>query len=206
MKPPLKRPAYYIPVMGTWDLDNPQGWWRKDSAFSQYAEKENIILYPRAPFIWSSDIDGAFELFGNNRFSDWRAAGASLSYYLENIQLSHRNIIAHSHGLQAVACAIFYFGAEIRTLTSIGSPIRKDFHHQYSAIQNRCDRWQHVYDSDFDLFGQLGLLFDGNFSLDRSCPFATRNEPVSEIGHTDVLQNPDSFHNWSDRDWFDFIR
>lgn len=202
----LKRPAHYIPVMGTWDLDNAYGWWRKDSAFSQYAESENIVLFPRPPFIWSSDIDGVFELVGKNTYSDWRAAGASLSYYLENIQHSHRNIIAHSHGLQVVACAIFFFGVDIRTLTTIGSPIRKDFYPQYSAIQNKCDRWQHIYDTKFDLFGQLGMLFDGTLSFDRSCPFATRNVAIENIAHTDILEGPDSFKYWTERNLFDFIR
>ena len=203
-KPPT--PAHYIPVMGTWDLDNEFGWWRKNSPFAQFAFKHNIVLYPRQPFIWSSDIDGTFSLFREDRQSDWRAAGASLAYYLEGIQASHRNIIAHSHGLQAVACAMFYFNVEIRTLTTVGSPVRKDLYPHYSAIQNKCDRWQHIYDTDFDLFGQLGLLFDGELSFRRFCPFATRNEALSDIGHTEVLMNPTKFNHWVDRGWFDFIR
>lgn len=192
--------------MGTWDLDNEYGWWRKDSAFAQYAFNENVVLYPRQPFIWSSDIDGVIDLFGRAKDTDWRAAGASLAYYLETIQHSHRNLIAHSHGMQVVACACFYFGIEIRNLITVGSPVRKDFYNQYAAVQNKSNRWLHIYDKDFDIFGQLGMLFDGSISFKRENPYASKNAGLVNISHTTILEDKDKFKLWIENGWFDYLR
>ena len=206
------RPTYYIPIHGTWAIDEAEiAWWKMSGAFAQFAARSNVFqLYPDAvglPFVWSSDISGFKYNFssGNRKHTDWRAGGYSLAYYLQNVPVSDRNLIIHSHGLQPVAYAAM-LGVEFNNVISVCSPIRSDMMDTYEILRLRSKHWLHLY-SNRDLIGWLGQFGDGRAFGSRKIDIpGVENQHLKDINHTDVLKIGKRMDYWVTKGWFDFLR
>lgn len=204
---PPSRPTYYIPIHGTWGIDDGErAWWRPKSSFANYAKNYNIIQLEDVPFIWSSDLTGfTYNILGpKTKLTDWAAGGWSLYYYLRHVPVGDRNIIAHSHGLQCVLFAASY-GLEINNLISVGSPIRNDMHQTTVIARNKIKHWMHIYDS-WDWIQVLGGFGDGRFLGSRTSVHADINHKLKDINHSDVLKVREKIYYWSNQGWFDFLR
>lgn len=203
-----KIPAYFHPVHGTWGIDEQNSWTNPDSPFANFARGHNIIPFPKPPFRWDSEIDGTFsDLFeGPQKHSSWRGAGYSFAYYMEPVSYSDRNVIASSHALQIIAYAAALRGIELRTLITVGSPIRYDMTKAREILKGNVTKWVHIYDANWDRMATLGQLFDGTIHGSRSCPEADLNIPVPNIGHTEIFRIPEKIELWNTNGWFDLLR
>lgn len=203
------KPIYYIPIHGTWAIDEAEiAWWRISGAFAQFSKRNNVhqFVLNGLPFIWSSDISGfKYNLSsGNAKHTDWRAAGWSLIYYLQNVNQSNRNLIIHSHGLQPVLYAASY-GLEINNIISVCSPIRSDMNEVTEAARFRIKNWLHIYDSK-DIIGWLGQFGDGKLIGSRKSAHSDENHHLSGINHTDILKIGKKMDFWIKNGWYDFLR
>lgn len=208
----VPKPIFYIPIHGTWAIDEQEvAWWKHSGAFGRYAERNNVFqLYPDTlgiPFIWSSDISGFKYNFasGNRKHTDWRAGGFSLEYYLQNVPESDRNLIIHSHGLQPVAYAATQ-GVEFNNVISVCSPIRSDMMDAYEILRFRSKNWLHIY-SNRDPIGWLGQFGDGRAFGSRKVDIpGVENQLLNDINHTDILKVGRRMDYWNTKGWFDFLR
>lgn len=203
------RPTFYVPIHGTWAIDEKEiAWWKTSGAFSQFSARNNVFqLESQHPFVWSSDISGfKYNLTsGNAKHTDWRAGGYALAYYLQNTHPSNRNLIIHSHGLQVVAYAAV-LGVQFNNIITICSPVRNDLKDAYEILNLKTNRWLHIYDnSDFiQILGQFG---DGRWFGSRKVELrSVQNELLKDINHTDVLKVGARMDYWVKRGWFDFLR
>lgn len=201
------RPTYYLPIHGTWAIDEGElAWWKHKSEFAKYASQANMYQLPGYPFIWSSDLIGVwYNFFGKKtKLTDWAAGGWALVYYLDHIPYEHRNLIAHSHGLQVVLYAASY-GLRIRNLISVCSPIRNDMHEISVIARPKIKNWLHIYDSSdrTQFWGQFG---DGKLFGSRYSIHADVNHHLKGINHSDTLKKDASFYLWRSNGWFEFLR
>lgn len=193
-------------------LDRKQ-WYHPDSDFVHYMneEGEGDYLFPLEPFIWSSDLDGLAAL-DEGHHTDWIAGGYALRDHLQPIAapdavpLPHRNIIAHSHGLQVVAYALARAGLRINTLVTVGSPIRADMEAAYKRMRANVNYWLHLYSDETDHMQWFGELGDGHIGIQRTTPYADSNQFTAGVGHSDILFVPKDFHLWKDSGWLDTLR
>lgn len=231
---PPTLPLMIVPIAGTEGWGDT--WWQDGSLW--LTTLANSHVYPvrldGRPFRWSTDLDGlgGFAAVGNMLrglwrrpqhavlHRDWEAGGDALGYFLRDLPYQSRNIIAHSHGGQvALYCAAA--GMPIRTLTTVGTPVREDMFRVYQDARPHLGFHLHVCDARFDLWGTLGQLFDGQVSIQRTWPDplvtlgtrATRTTPgpnltqeLAHIGHGDVLRKPAAIAYWRERGWLDLLR
>jgi hypothetical protein len=190
--------ARWVGVPGTWSARDTSPWWSRDSAFAHYIKKLGIFpLRADDPYVWSTDLNGKlFNIFGSAPHSDWSAAGAALSYYLRDVPLHQRNLIAHSHGLQAVLYACGKYGVALNTLTSVSSPVRKDMMDMAERSRPLIGYWTHVHSDHSDRTQWLGTLFDGAFGIVRAHPLADLNVKIPQVGHSDILNKSQHFSHW----------
>jgi len=211
----------YIPVHGTWSghwgTGLEQHWWGTGpfSAFMRAHGWEPAR--PRDPFRWSGDIDGLSGLA--HRFlgrppdeTDWLAAADAFRWYLGPLAMADRNVICHSHGLNPVlfACAHADTPTSIRTLVSVGSPVRADMLETATRARARIGCWLHLYDARFDKMGSWGQFGDGKFEWwwspkSRAHPAADLNVAVPLIGHSGLLEDDTLFTLWQARGWLDVL-
>lgn len=202
-------PSTYLPVHGTWsakpidDAPSNVAWWEPRSpwcAFMARHEARHLAdVYTRTPFEWSGDVDA-----WRGRHTDWHAGGHALLYYLDDVALPDRNLIAHSHG-QQVALYAASMGVQIRVLITIGSPQRSDMRAVAERARPNIGFWLHVYDDGWDLWGQAGAALDGAWSLNRASRYADLNHKLPDISHSRVLYDPVHFARWIDCGWIDIL-
>lgn len=202
------RPINYIPIHGTWAIDEDEtAWWKPTGPFALFAKRSNVFQYDEMPpFIWSSDISGfKYNLqSGSAKHTDWRAGGWSLYYYLRQVPLEKRNLIIHSHGIQPVLyCASF--GMQINNIISVCSPIRSDMGSRTDMARHHINRWLHIYDNK-DVIGWLGQFGDGRFFGSRKEPRADTNVELKGVNHSDILKLGGRMDLWIQNGWFDFLR
>lgn len=207
-----------IPIHGTFALkdENKSQWWYHGSQFEQYARAYGLYyLYPDRPFRWSSDVDGLGinSLIGRKTHNnDWDAGGFSLENYLSGVPFEDRNLIAHSHGMQVV----YNCNLQIRRLITIGSPIRwdvlkkafgdEDIGKIKEKYNERITKHLHIYEPGHDKWQFLGQIGDGRFGKGKMHPLAHINDPIKGINHSKILSDPNYFHYWKEREWFEFMR
>lgn len=187
----------YIPIAGTWGAT--ASWvLRDDDPWVRFMAQHDLMPLrgpSGKPFTWTGALNG-FWLTGKD---DWLAGSWDLQRWISTVPYYDRNIIAHSHGGQLVLlmCAR---GVEIRTLTTVGTPVRRDVP-AAEAAKHIC-YWQHLHDRKMDWMAtlrRLGQLGDGKVSKDRRFQIrGVRNIPLHKIGHSDLLSKPAAFHNWVD--------
>jgi hypothetical protein len=202
------RPAYYIPIHGTWAIDeNETAWWKTTGPFAQFARRNAMHQWNKLPpFIWSSDINGIGYTFlaPKTKLVDWLAGGWSLVYYLQNVPEEHRNFIVHSHGLQPLLfCASF--GYYIHNVVSVCSPIRNDMEDITVRARPYIHKWLHIYDQA-DRTQFLGQIGDGNWFGSRASKYADENHKLEKIDHSLILKKDSMMHLWLTQGWFDYLR
>jgi hypothetical protein len=205
----------YLPVQGThsWSETPGKDWWQDGSPFTEYLKTQELdLINPQDPFVWSTDVNGAsfwrrwlpwHKKDGDHR--DWKAGGAALRFYLDGVDLRHRNLIAHSHGLQVVLYAACK-GFPIHRLVSVGSPIRGDMAKIAVAARPAIGYWLHIYDMQDDRMQMLGGIGDGSFGIKRTAPLANKNVGLKAISHSKILHQPELFKLWAADGWLDVLK
>jgi len=199
---------HYIGVHGTWDLAE-DSWWRHGSPFCKLAAENGLHCEEEfETFFWNGAIDGVslktvltLGLLRDRHYT-WMASGLSLRNRLRLSALKDRNLIVHSYGLSVLA----YAEIEVNNIISVGSPIRNDLSSRYRALRNRCNRWMHIYDTEWDHMAYLGQLFDGRWFGTRRCEFAHENCRLKHIGHSKILRDPVAMQKWKSEGWYDFLK
>lgn len=190
-----------ITVAGTWGEKHPDAWFRWGSPWWNEAERRGAQRANVDKYRWSTAIDG---IFGENE--SWRRAGWRLFEYIyachetEN-EGSRPILVAHSHGGQISTLATS-FGAPVRALITVGTPIRRDMEKVYSSsnFQAMPGTWTHIYSrSDWwQLFGGIG---DGSISFRRKMKHAHRNIRAKGMSHADLH----SVEAWNKQGWWNLI-
>lgn len=203
-----------ILIAGThaWRGDQTQDWFTFGSPFVRFlnARGLDVVFTPEGQsFIWSTDLGGIG--FGKGDLVVWKAAGVSLLQFCvpplcpeKRIPPDQLSIVAHSHGLQPVlfACAA---GLCVRTLISVGSPVRKDLRAVVAQARPNIGHWLHIHSDHSDRWQLFGSLFDGHWGVQRQQAAADRNDSVPHVGHSQLLRDPDLFHHWVERGWVDVL-
>lgn len=203
-------------VQGTHDYtgtaDDAQQWWAPGSPFWREAERHGItLLGAHDPFVWTTDLGG---LFGRRRFTDWKAAGEALRWYAtlkvyQGIKAGERepfpvevNMVSHSHGGQvaAYAAARRVVGFRVKTLVTVGTPVRADMARIYERTLKRVGRWVHLY-APRDRWQVLGALFDGALGIEREM-LGAENIKVDGESHSGLLDPA----LWTAKGWWEFLR
>jgi hypothetical protein len=209
LRQPLRRktdlnPVFYVPVAGTWGASD--GWVCSDAdPFTTYARYQARLLPRRRadgqPWNWSGKLGG---LFWTDP-STWQEPAEDLATFLGSLPYAERNLLAASHGGQIAQIASTI--VRIRTLTTVGTPVRYDVRRFLPNI----GYWQHIYDRRWDLIGtvkkRLGKIGDEHLDLERRFLLpGVVNYGIDNIGHIDLLTIEDHFHYWKDYCWFDAMR
>jgi hypothetical protein len=189
----------YIPVAGTW-AKNDDWVLNNYGPFTQFMSQNGLHPVRKVdgtPWDWSTKLTG---LWWQSK-KVWVDASVDLATFLNTIPFPDRNVIAHSHGGQ-VSILTAASGVKIRTLTTIGTPVRSDIPAN-EAVKN-IDFWQHIYDAKWDIMGtlkrySLGKIGDGSISFNRwfKIPGVT-NISIKDISHSTILRDPLQFHIWLD--------
>lgn len=183
----------YVPVHGTGDHTKPDAWFRGGLLVEYLAEHDLTRVLPT--FEWSGGLWGVPWDSGK----DWYDPAKALWYYLRALPFWDRNLVAHSHGGNVALLTAEYL--PIRTLITIGTPVRKDICAvaAKALAKGYIGSWHHVYDKSRDRIQWLGQMFDGRWFGDRAfgLPGMT-DHPLKGIGHSKILHQPELFHHWRD--------
>jgi len=193
----------YVPIAGTHGWRD--AWWSSDKSPFALMMANNGFSVIRTrdgrSFRWSTDLNG-LKFWARN--SDWEAGADALFYFLENVAYRDRNLIAHSHGGQVALLAASQ-GLKIRTLTTVGTPIRADI--PVDDARRNVGLWQHIYDKHRDWFALLGQMGDREIILRRSFRLSgVLNFPLVGIRHTGVLRDETLLSLWAVNGWLTNIR
>lgn len=204
---PNIEPTYYLPIGGTGHSS--EGWVvNNDDLFTLFMRARNFEpVRPKGqPWMWSGKL-----AVWNDR--EWRLWANALQGVLSGIPFEQRNIFAHSHG-GTIAIMAAANGAEIRTLTTFGTPNRRDIQAPQAVTHIRY--WQHIYDKDRDWMASLrrttrrtlGQLGDWSWSQDRSFAEVAglRRVPLEDISHSKLLRDPTCFHWLDDLHVLDYVK
>ena len=199
---------------GSWDADDDIDWYCPTHPFVDYLIQQGVEPLFGAngkPFIWSTNLSGV-PFFTRRNKTDWSAGGAALAYFIDaRVKTPGEtiNVIAHSHGLQIVLYACAYYGVRVRSLISVGSPIRKDMLTVSEKARPDITHWLHIHSDFSDKWQLLGQLFDGKLDVwlqQREHPLADSNDFVAGVGHSKLLRAPEHYHYWLDRGWLDSLK
>lgn len=212
--------ACYIPIPGTHgDNGETNGlWWQPGSPFARMMHKAGMChLNDARPFTWSTDLNGHRfwrRWFGRkDSHRDWIAGGYALSYYLwptghedEYVDISERNLVAHSHAGQVVFYACALGGLRVNRLITVGTPVRRDMRHLIELARPRIGQWLHIRGEE-DATAIWGSVGDGE--VGRSKTFwglEDWTDIVPGIGHSGILHDESLFYHWQRRAWIEFLR
>lgn len=203
--------TYYLPIAGTWGWDRggPTRWWEATSPFTAFMLQHGVQLVAGGedPFIWTTDANGHKPWpWARGKHHDWKAGGLNLRRYCKPgpagtpegahyVPYEHRNLIAHSHGLQVVLYAAAN-GLRIRRLVSVSSPVRKDMRAVAEAARPQIAEWVHLASDRSDMVQWFGELFDGAFGIVREHPLADHNVCIQKVGHSKLLEDATAFPEW----------
>ena len=199
----------YVPIAGThgfrdaWCMENTSPFARMmtDNHFAK------ILTSTGRPFRWSTDLNGLFVnwKFWDRRNSDWEAGADALFYFLDQVPYRDRNVIAHSHGGQ-VAIIAAAWGLQLRTLTTVSTPVRADV--PAAAAARNIGMWQHIYDRRWDAIGLAGQA--GDLALDGGRAFnnldSVLNRPLASVSHSKVLRDERFVDLWTANGYLEAIR
>lgn len=224
---PPTDPLWVLPIAGTegWgDL-----WWQDGSPWLQALANAHCLPLRKQthrglrPFLWSTDLDGVNgwaalqnmirQLLNRRHVAvvhrDWQAGGEACSWFLADFAYRKRNLIGHSHGGNvAIYCAL---DRSIRSLVTVGTPIRGDMQEVYEEARPNIGYHMHICDDTFDLWGTLGQLFDGDVRIDRTFPADWKAQPdltltLRGIGHGKILRDAKEITRWQTDGWLDLLR
>lgn len=66
--------------------------------------------------------------------------------------------------------------------------------------------WLHIHSDRSDRWQWLGTLFDGRLGIIRPAVLADRNDCIKNVGHSELLRNPQYFSLWLERGWLDLLK
>lgn len=194
----------YLPVTGTgakhaWHLDG--------SPFVEFMRSEGLEPlrneYGAPLFQWDGKLHGLWWQGADG----WKHEALKLRTALKRVDYEDRNIVAHSHGGQ-LCTFLAASGFPIRTLTTIGTPVRSDVPAKEAA--KHILYWQHIHDQKRDWMATLkriGALGDWDAKQERRFMVpGVVNIGLKDIGHSDLLSDPASFYMWRDHFLLDGIR
>lgn len=224
---PVTDPLWILPIAGTEGWGDT--WWQDGSEWLEHLANANVRALRRdtlrgpQPFRWSTDLDGLDPFrallnvvrgfFNRHKLAavhrDWQAGGESCAGFLTDVPYERRNLIAHSHGGQVGIYAAL--DREIRTLVTIGTPVRGDMQEVYEQARPHIGYHLHICDDTWDLWGTLGQLFDGDVTIHRTFPKSWAVGPdltitLPGIGHAKVLRDPQELRKWTASGWVDLLR
>lgn len=211
----------YVAVHGTWSgawgKKPEEYWWWRGPWMRYMLLQEFAPARADDPYRWSGDVNGVAGVL--HRFlgrppaqpTDWLAAGDSFRWYCAGLS-GPLIVFAHSHGMNPVIIAAAHETRpiRIRTLVTIGSPVRADMLEVAKAARPNIGFWLHLYDSKFDDWGSFGQFGDGQIEWwwspsSRMHPCADMNVAVEDIGHSGLLYEESQFFLWTTRGWLDLI-
>ncbi len=213
----------FLPVAGThgWRGQPTGGWWQWPSPWLSYMHRHGCTPFNRQrPFVWSTQLQGhriwRRWLGLQDRHLAWECAADNLYAYLVppvhggscsgvHASADETRIVCHSHGLQVVLFAAA-MGLRIKTLISVGSPVRADMLGVAEVARPRIGHWLHLHSDTSDTWQVLGGIGDGVFGIVRAHPLADENRAVPHVGHTGVLTDEDAFSLWEINGWLEVLR
>ncbi len=215
-------PAFYLPVPGTWafkETPTAKDWYHPASPWSLYmSDRAMFPIKASRMYEWTTNVAGGHfwqRWFANSRrdHRDWLVAGRNLYAWLrppvtdsdDYVPVRHRNLIAHSHGLQVVlyACAS---GLKINRLITVSGPVRRDMMSIAEAARPNIGKWLHVHSDRTDRTQWFGEFGDGVIGIIRQHPLADINVPIVGVGHSQILNSPAELHWWDDGGLIQFLR
>jgi len=160
-------------------------------------------------FFWSSALDG---VFGGEE--TWFAAAASLRYYLRDIPVHRRNIIAHSHGGQVVmlcAAGLCFPDGIIRpthmsNVILVDTPLRGDMQMVYNQGRHFINNLVYIGDGGRNWMKRWGRLFGGDWKVRMEMEQAHHNIVRKGIGHSKVFNDPAILEFAIEEGWFEHLR
>lgn len=200
----VKEPVTYIPIPGTdaWDEDeNSYQWYERGSEWTRFMATQNLVLHAVEYLPWSTSLDGIPTRKGH---VIWKGAAKHLICHLERVPYKDRNLVAHSHGGNVVFHALAY-GLNIRTLITVGTPVRADMDAVVLKGLGNCGYWHHIYDSSSDRTSILGALFDGRWRIKHDMDLADSQDNVEDVGHSKILNDHKSIQLWKSRGWVNIL-
>jgi hypothetical protein len=162
-------------VHGTDGLKSAANWWRPASPFVSMLHYHGRTLLDEAdPFWWSGVLGGTTAAPPYNpddawardrRLVLWSDAGMKLRWYLDaKAHGEPVDVVCHSHGGAVLVFALLY-GAKIRNVVSVSSPIRNDMLvHRAEATKRLLGRLLHFFDNT-DMTQAEGCIGDGLYPL-----------------------------------------
>lgn len=196
-----------VPGTWSWNPDRIDEWYNAGSPFVRFLEDRGLVVWSKhRPFVWTGRLAGVF--WQRHRRRDWEAAAANLGIYLDpnipdvgvTVPPALRQVIAHSHGGQ-IALLAAANGTAIRTLVTVGTPVRHDMASVIQQALPRIGQWIHLVDRGGDWTQWLGSLFDahcGGSPATFNYP-GVWNHQISDVGHSGLLKDATRFHHWEDR-------
>lgn len=136
---------------------------------------------------------------------DWQEGGDELAGVLTQLQLSDRNLLTHSHGLQVAAFAVAQ--TIINRWLSVAGPVRNDMADTYAKAMAGTAAFTQVAENGFDRTQWAGQWFAratvpavaGRFLPQaRSFPDGPNVENIrlKGIGHSGLLKDETKFPLW----------
>lgn len=186
----------FIPIAGTGGYKDT--WVREDSEFGRMmlaAGCQSIRTGDRS-FRWSGALDG---IEGDN--AEWESFADSLFWFMRELPLEDRNVVAHSHAGQIVLI-LAARGFQFRSVTTVGTPCRDDI--PLKLAEDNILFHQHIYDLKLDLMGWLGQFGEGFKDLRKARSFGdprVLNIPVAGISHSKVLRDREHVGKWITLGW-----
>lgn len=194
----------WVAVHGTHDDPlSPRSWACPTGPLPEFFARHGLVLR-EPPFLWSGGLDGV----PFDRGRDWDGGAAALSYYLEPIPYADRRLVAHSHG-GAVALRAAARGTTLRSLVTVGTPVRKDIREagRLALERGAIGTWLHIHDARWDWLQRAGMLFDGRLWGATAFELPGMVDcPVPGIGHSKVLCDARAIRLWQSEGWLDALR
>lgn len=191
----------YVPIAGTGGFR--AAWIRETDPFGTMMTSQGFesARVGARGFRWSGALDGI-----DSDNCEWETFADALALFLDRLDYADRNLICHSHAgnIALILAAREY---PIRTLTTVGTPIRE--RDLPCVTAERFIRFhQHIYSTKLDVWGWLGrALGDHSLVADRAySSHKVKNIPVHHIGHSKVLTDPAYIGMWITEGWLDNIR
>ena len=186
----------YTPVAGTEDWSDPDGglsrWWQSGSAFTALMlthgwHRRGWSWHGIELPAWSTQLAGTF--FSGRDDRTWKRGAYGLAEEMEQVPVSERNLIAHSHGgnLAVKTANLLAPYGGLHRLVTVCTPRRRSMADEYTSVH--CP-WLHLYSSNVwtNRMQWMGARW-GKWTM----PSPARNVRVKGIGHSKLLRQPTRF-------------
>ena len=189
----------YVTIRGTWgdgkkfpQFDLPNTSWSN--------HMRNLGCYPiggQRPFRWTTDLEGDDREVAGDNFYNYIVPPLAPEYA---VPPTETHVLTYSFGNEPALWAAAK-GLKIRTLITVGGPVRKDMREVVERARPNIYHWICVY-SDGDWMQHFGTWFDKEWNPFRPMP----KDPLCDLGvrlprragHGGVYYDPNWFPVWTD--------